>query len=1062
MGSSVRSGFFLSLAFLLIGVAPAFSQGVTTAAAAGRVTSETGAPVPAAQVVATNIATGAVSGVTTRNDGRFFIPGLQPGEYRLQVSALGYTTQVREQTPLALGQTADFSFVLPNQAVALQGITVIGDDNAVISAGRTGPATILGDSTIRRTPTITRDLADFTRLVPQMAVTNSTTGAVSAGGRNARYNQIQVDGAANSDLYGLSFSGSPSGQAGAKAITLEAIQELQVVLAPFDIRQSGFTGASINAVTRSGTNRFRGSISGFARDESMAGRYNTFADTLSNELTQFQNREYAGSFGGPIVRDRAFFFLAGEYAERSDPTFYVAGTDASAGVTSAQAQQVRDRLLALGYEPGTAEDRKIERDSKNFFGRFDLNLGQNHRLTARHNYVTGVREQFSRNSTAFNLNNGGYTQNNTTNSSVLQLNSGFGNGLFNEFRIGYLTVRDNREFPGGLFPRVEVRFGTSTRAVIAGSENSSVANALDQNSLEITNDLTIPFGAHTFTIGTSNEFSSFSNLFAQNIYGNYRFDTYADFLAGRSSQYQFRYLVQDVDPSTPGDQPANPRSEMTVNRYSAYVQDQWEALDNLRLTLGLRFEMPTFPDNPVQNPTFASIYQRNTSEIPNTLPLWNPRLGFNWDVFNNSTLQVRGGAGLFSGRAPAVWVTNAYGATGLEYIVFTCTNSTQTPNVSPAFVADPNNQPRNCLGATSPAPNTISLVDPDLKLPQVARFALGLDHELPLGLVGTLEGLYTKTIHEMHFRNLRVEPIPGAAQIEGRPAYRLRTNTPGFGDVIEVTNTDEGYTYSLTGQIQRPFQDNWDFSLAYTFSRAMDLAPLNNSTAGSSWSFNLTRNDPNNPELTRSDNDIPHRFVGTTSYRLNLLRRFPMDISMVYVGQSGKPYSYRYGSDVNGDGSSGNDLVYVPAAATDVRFQAGTGNQVALTPAVSWDNLNAFIESSECLREARGTVMERNSCREPWSNRFDFRLAQNVSLARHNAQITLDILNFGNLLNSEWGRSSFVNNQAENLLTLGTGNTAPDSSGRRLYAPFATRSDALTISNLDSRYQLQLGVRYSF
>jgi hypothetical protein len=325
-----------------------------------------------------------------------------------------------------------------------------------------------------------------------------------------------------------------------------------------------------------------------------------------------------------------------------------------------------------------------------------------------------------------------------------------------------------------------------------------------------------------------------------------------------------------------------------------------------------------------------------------------------------------------------------------------------------------------------------------------------------------VEGLYTNTINDLLYRNLRIEPVPGAAQVEGRTLYRNRANTPGLGDVIDVTNTGEGYTYSLTGQVQRPFRGGWDFSLAYTYSRAMDTAPLNNSTAFSNWSFNLTQDDPNNPGLTRSDNDIPHRIVATTSRRFELIRRLATDLSLVYVGQSGLPYSYRYGSDINGDGSTGNDLFYVPRDASDIRFQETAG----ISAAQSYRNLNRLIEDTECLRENRGEVLERNSCRAPWTNRFDFRLAQNIStFGRQSAQFTVDILNVGNLLNSDWGRSDFISNQADNALFLATGsgvNNSPDAQGRRLYGSFAPRSDRFTTSNLDSRYQIQLGLRYSF
>lgn len=1038
----------LVLGFVLPGAARA--QGVTTSAVGGRVTTEQGAGVADARITVTNTATGAVSTVGTRSDGRYLIPGLQPGAYRVQASALGYATQTRDRVELTLGQTATLDFTVSVEALALEGLTVVGEsEGAVITRGRTGASSVVSDSALRRAPTITRDLQDFTRLVPQLAVTNSSTGAVSAGGRNNRFNQLQIDGTASNDLFGLSASGSPGGQAGAKAITLEAVQELQVVIAPFDVRQNGFTGASVNAVTRSGTNAFQGSISGFTRNEGYVGRYRTPGDTLSSPVVEFQNREYAGSFGGPIVRDRAFFFLAGEVTARRDPTNYVIQDDPDVGVTRAQAEQVRAFLTSQGYDPGSLDDRNIERESTNLFGRLDFNLGQNNRLTLRHNYVSGFRDQFPRSAGTFTLGNAGYVQNNTSNSSVLQLNSGFGAGLFNEFRLGYNRVRDHRDYPGDNFPRVAVRFGGTNRVVTAGSENNSVANILDQDAFELTNDLTIPWRAHTITVGTSNEFAKFSNLFAQNIYGNYTFESFAALQAGTPLNYTYRYPQ--------GGGTDLPRAEFSYRRYSAYVQDRWDARDNLQLTFGVRWELPTFPDEPLHNPLVEQYYGRDTRDVPKSNGLINPRVGFNWDVFADQTTQLRGGVGYFSGRAPFVWVSNAYGNTGMEFVSFSC----NTAETSPRFVADPYNQPRNCNGTTSAAPNNINLVDPDLKLPQVLRYSLGLDRQLPLGLIATLEGLYTESVQDLLYQNLRIRPVAGQT-VEGRQLYSNRNDTPGIGDAIDVTNTNEGRTYSFTGQIQRPFRNGWDFSLAYTYSRAEDLAPLNNSTAYSNWSFNLTQDDPNRPRLTLSDNDVPHRIVGTTSYRLNLLRRAATDLSLVYVGQSGRPFSFRYGTDINGDGSSGNDLLYVPASASEIRFQAGTGGQAALTPAVSWENLNSFIESVECLRESRGQIVKRNACREPWSNRFDFRVAQNLSpLGTQNAQITLDILNVGNLINNDWGQYRFASNQAYNLLSS-TGSTIVD--GRRLFLPFSARSadDVFTIDNLGSRYQVQLGLRYSF
>ncbi len=1035
------------------------AQGVTTSAVGGRVTNPQDQGVANARVTVTNVETGAVSTTGTRSDGRYFIPGLQPGTYRITASGLGLGTQTRDRVSLALGQTATFDFTLSSQAVALEGLTVVAEnEGAVISRGRTGTSAVVSDSTLRRAPTITRDLQDFTRLVPQLAVTNSTTGAVSGGGRNNRFNQLQIDGTASNDLFGLSGSGSPSGQAGAKAITLEAIQELQVVLAPFDVRQNGFTGASVNAVTRSGTNRFQGSISGFGRNDQFTGRYTTYADTASAELETFENTEFAGSIGGPIIRDKAFFFLAGERTNRTDPVNFTASDDPRRGVTLAQAEQVRAFLSTLGYEAGTTGSVIRDRASTNLFGRLDFNLGSNNRLTLRHNYIDGFREDFSRSSTNYFLGNAGYSQNSTTNSSVLQLNSGFGSGIFNELRLGYNRVRDNRSFGGGEFPRILV--ASPNGSIIGGTENFSGQNILNQDAFEITNDLTIPLGAHTFTLGTSNEFSKFSNLFVRNPFGNYEFADFAALQAGTPRRYEYSYLCQPGLPNCIGQ--GEELAEFDVQRFGFYVQDRWDATDNLQFTAGVRADLYRLPGAPGENPDVARIYGRSTSDVPGSITLFNPRLGFNWDVTGDQATQVRGGVGVFSGRTPYVWISNAYGNTGLDYVRFTCT----TPATSPRFVADPNNQPRACVGTTNATPNEINLIDSEFSPPQIARGSLAIDRQLPFGLVGTLEGLYTKSMNDVLYQNLRVEADPQGRTVEGRPRYQTRANTPGLGDIIDVTNTDEGFAYNLTGQLQRSFSGGSDFSVAYTYSHSEDVNPLTSSQAISNWRFNVTRDDPNNPGLNRSDFDVPHRIVAQASHQLRLFSRASTDLSLVYVGQSGRPFSVRYNGDINFDSSTGNDLLYVPADASEVRFSQETVNGQVITPAQSWQNLNDLIERVECLREGRGQVLERNSCREPWSNRIDFRVAQNLSPFRgQNAQITLDILNFGNLLNRNWGRSAFISNQTYDLLQLDTRtgiNNNPDAAGHRVYRAFTPRDNIFTISSLDSRYQIQLGLRYSF
>jgi len=1030
---------------LLLGLpAAALAQSVTTSAVTGTVIGEQGQPLGGIQIVVINAATGATSGVLSRQDGRFLLPGLQPGgPYRIEARGIGYGTQVREGLTLSLGQTARFDFTMVTAAVAIAGVEVTADRDAVISRGRTGTGSVVSEEKIARAPTITRDFTDFTRLVPQIS---TNTPGTSAAGRNNRFNNIQIDGAVNNDLFGLAASGTPGGQAGARPITLEAIQEFQVVIAPFDVRQNGFTGAGINAVTRSGRNEVFGSLSAFGRNESLVGRFQTYAGEASPVIDDFEQTDLAFSLGGPIVRDRAFFFGAGEFSRRTTPLGITPGFGTD--ITAAQAQQVQQFLSQFGYDPGGFGAISAGRESDNFFGRFDFNINDRHRLTVRHNYVSAFDDNLSRGRGTIDLANAGYVFNSTTNSTVAQINSVLGGGFFNEFRVGYSTVRDSREVTQA-FPRVEVRFPTGT--VRGGPENFSGRNALDQDILEITNDLTFTRGAHAFTVGTNNEFFQFSNLFVRNPFGYYRFDSPAALEAGTPSLFENSYLL-------PG---GRERAEFPARRIGFYAQDRWQATDNLTLTLGLRADLHQLPESPAANPAVTTALagigiNRRTDEVPTNTWLVNPRFGFNWDATGDGATQLRGGIGTFSGRTPFVWISNAYGNTGTDFVRFTCSGATGVP----AFNPDPANQPRSCRpdAAAALAPNEINIVDPNFKFPQVLRGSLAMDRRLPLGMIGTLEGLYTRTINDVLYQDLLVRG-PTGTMVEGRPQYN-RHSVPGISNVIDMTNTSEGQTYSVTTQLQRPFRDGWDFSAAYTYSFAEDINPVTSSQAISNWRFNISPTDPNNPPVARSNFDVPHRLLLTTSVERAFLRRSPTNFSFVYVGESGQPYSYRYDNDLRGDGSFGNDPLYVPRDQSEIRFRQETVSGRVITAQESWESLNAFIEATPCLRENRGQVLERNACRQPWVNRVDVRVSQDVgTIGRQRAQLTLDVLNFGNLINREWGRVETAP-QTDALVTVRNRN--PNAEGRAEMGAFTRSPQPYSIANLASRYQVQLGLRYLF
>lgn len=1042
MKRGLRTATLTVWAALVAFVAPGLvhAQGVTTSAITGTVSNAQGQPLPGIQITATNTQSGTSYRVVTRSDGRYLLQGLQPGgPYRITATGLGFATGTRTGVDLTLSQTARFNFTLSSEAVALEGLTVEAErGNTVISKGRTGTATVVSDSAIARLPTITRDFTDFTRLTPQ--ISTSGNGGTNAGGRSSRYNSIQIDGASNNDLFGLNASGTPGGGADAKPISLEAIQEFQVVISPFDVRQGGFTGAGINAVTKSGTNDLRGSLSYFNRNDALVGRFK-FPDSgeRSETFGDFSQHEGSFSLGGPVLRDRLHFFVAGEVSRRSAPINNIAGTPTSE-ISLDTARLVADILRnQYGYEPGEIGALDLNTDNNNLFGRLDWAVNDNHRLTLRHNYNDGFRADLSRSNSVYRLGGSLFTRDNNTNSTVLQLNSILPRQIFNEFRVGYTSVRDKR-IPQDRTPSVRVFVG-GARSIFAGSEQFSGQNELDQDALEVTNDLTFALGRHNVTVGTRNEFFNFSNLFVRNAFGYYEFDDIEALRSGDASRYEFSYLL-------PG---GRPRAEFDTRQYAVYLQDQIDLVANLTVTAGLRYDYISFPDEPGRNTDFEAAFpslNRRTDAVPSG-GLLNPRVGFNWDVMGDRSTQVRGGVGLFAGRTPGVWISNVYGNTGLDYVRFQCRGSS-----APNFVADPSAQPTTCAGSTSLAPNEINLADPDFEVPQVLRTTLAVDRDLPFGFVGTLEGLYTKTRNDVLYRELNLGAVTGT--VEGRPRFGGRL-TREFSNVTDITNTDEGYSYSLTGQVQRPFRNGWDVNLAYTYSQARDVNSVTSSQAFSNFRFNPINGDPNNPELARSNFEVPHRVLFAGTRQFNFLRRAATDVSVIYVGESGRPYSFTYSGDVNNDGSNANDLLYVPANASEIRFASTS----SVSAAQSWENLNAFIESVECLRENRGQVLDRNECSQPWSNQLDVRLAQSVpSFGRQNLQLTLNVINFLNLLNEEWGTSRFVSNQNNALLR--TRSTTPNAEGRVLFNPFPANAREFNTSNLGSRYQIQLGARYTF
>ncbi len=646
---SFLSFFLLIIVTLFLSQSSILAQGVTTSAMNGTIIDSKGDPLPGANIIAVHVPSGTQYGTTSRIDGKYNLNALRTGgPYTVTVSFVGYKPQMTEVAKLQLGQNLNQDFTLYEAAVELGAITVVGDKNAIISGSRTGSSQNVSEKQLEELPTIGRSFQTFAKLSPMYSGQN-----LQAAGRSNRYNNIQIDGTQYNDLFGLGSSGTPGGQTGTNPITLDAIQEFQVVIAPYDVRLGGFTAGGINAITRSGSNEFHGSVYGYGRNQELVGK---FYNNLKDPVNKF--KEYATGFrlGGPIMKDKIFFFLNGEITGRDDPSTNLAIVSGPTN-TLANALTIKSILDGRGFNTGDYKEYTTKQPSTKVFARLDFNIADNHKLNLHYNYVDAYQDILNSrsSSTSFAFDTYLYQIKDVTNNLVAQLNSTFGNTMANELIVGYTTIRDKRGPDGTLTPEVQVREGGVTYEM--GTDRYSSANKLDQDIFEVTDNFTYFFGNHTFTVGTHNEFFSFTNLFLRSFAGYYQYNSLTDLQNGDVAFYQ------RVAPRNGKDPAAN----FPVAQYGFYAQDDWQIKPNFKLTFGLRVDIPTFPDLPYQNDSVSTYFPgMETNSAPSGNILWAPRVGFNWDVFSDRTTQIRGGVGVFTGRPAYVWISNQYCNTGVS------------------------------------------------------------------------------------------------------------------------------------------------------------------------------------------------------------------------------------------------------------------------------------------------------------------------------------------------------------------------------------------------------------
>ena len=714
------SSLSAALCLLLVFAAAAAAQTVTTGNIAGTVTDTQGGVLPGATVTAVHTPTGTSYEAVTGADGRFSVLNVRVGPYTVSVALTGFKEQKQEAVDVALGQERTVDFKLPIATVS-ETVEVLAQ-SPQIDLSRAGTADNISNAVKESLPTISRSLTDIARISPLFVAQGSGAGdgpaALSVAGNSYRYNSLQIDGAVNNDLFGLASSaGTPGGTAETQPISLDAIQEIQLVVTPYDVRQGGFSGGGINAITKSGTNDIHGTAFFFGRNQDWVGK--GVSDT---KISTLKDKQGGGSLGGPIMQNKVFYFGTAEWARKQRPTgFCVTGCGQTFTQPALFDRYINDLQSLYGYSTGpnpTAEFPK-ETDSDKYFVRGDFNLPRNNQLTIRNNYINGLNDISSVSTTAYRTPDAFYRYVSKVNSTVGQLNSQFGKGV-NELRITYTRGRDHRESPLGNppFPQVTVQLAPGT-TVVSGTEQFSARNAIDQDIMELNDAYTLLKGTHTLTVGTHNEFLNLKNLFIRDNFGTYFFSNLDTFEAGKAQQYDHSFSATS-DPLQP--------AAFKVRQWGFYAGDQWRARSNMTLTYGVRLDAPTFPTKPHANPASVANFGYATDVVPSHVE-WSPRVGFNYDLNGKGTQQIRGGVGLFTGRPAYVWISNQFGNTGIDFTRIGAARN--TANQVP-FITDPLNQPTTVTGAPAGTfTNEIDMIDPDFKYPSVLRGNVGYDHSWP-------------------------------------------------------------------------------------------------------------------------------------------------------------------------------------------------------------------------------------------------------------------------------------------------------------------------------------------
>ncbi|WP_420129624.1 TonB-dependent receptor [Longimicrobium sp.] len=993
------------LAVVLCATAPAAAQNPSSAVLRGRVTDDRGAPLPAAQVTVVHGPTGFQARALSDLQGVYQLTGMRPGgPYTVRVSRLGFAPAERRDVALNLGQVLVVNFRMNPATTVLEEITVQAAVDTRFNSARTGAATIVSQEAIELHPLVERDFLEIADVSPM--VTRTETGGLSISGQNERYNSITINGALHQDVFGAFASGVPGAEARAKAIPLGAIQEFQVQVAPYDVRSSGFTGGYLNAVTRSGTNEWHGSVFGELRDERMAG--GVVVDGTDFSLEDYRKQVFGGSVGGPLVRDRVHLFVAGEIESRREPPSGYSlgvGDPMRTSISPDSAARVEALLREYGVEAGALDRYSLSNPAVNVFGRLDWRFNDVHSLTMHVNHASAARDVGANRAAhgAYEFSSTGYRVESSTQSAMMQLGSRLSERFYNELRVSVQRTDDSHT-PASDFAQVDVEVLSEVentllqRTLRAGSNYTYQNSDLLQTVLQVSDAFSISRGDVTTTLGVGADFFRFDQRYLPGSRGAWRFSSVEDLRQNQPSHYEINLLQ-------PG---AAEAVALRVVQPAVFAQNEHNFAGGLRLYYGMRIDMPFFPDPPQANPTVAEALGLRTDRLPTGKLLWSPRLGFNWQSTHpRYTTQFRGGFGMFTGRLPYVWLANAYTHTGSRSVLLACEGA-NAPRLDPGAPA-----PVTCLdgtGAAEAGRGTVVGFSPDFRYPREYKVSMALDQRLPWGFTVTGEALVVQTMAQVtvgeanlsdpDVRDREYNKTFGQRGVYGEPiapnGYRPHPALPQYGHILVFGNEKtSGFAHAVTLGLEKEFGSVLTVGGSYTFNHADDVQSLRSGDAVMNYATN-----PGAGSRGVSSFERPWKTLGYARGRTPQ-RWGGTQFSLMYVAQAGNVYSYVYADDINGDGypgvgipvDAGNDLLFVPQQAGDIPGSIATSVF-----------MGQLMELDPCLRAIRRQIMERNACRAAASHRVDLKVVQPIHLRSRRLEISGTVVNALNLLNAEWGR----------------------------------------------------------